>query len=212
VKLYGSTNKRSFNTLKIRAALAEAGVTYELIGVDLDKHENKTPAFLALNPHGKVPVLVDGDFALPESNAILWYIADGYPASGLVPRNDGSPAARQARARIAQFIDFAQTTLYAAYAEWWNAALGDPQVAGLPSVAEAALARIQRGLGVMETALATRAHIATEAFSLADLSCAAMVFALSRRLPADALAPYERVRAWYEGLRTRPSFAAALAD
>jgi hypothetical protein len=42
VKLYGSTNKRSFNTLKIRAALAEAGVAYELVGVALDQHENKT--------------------------------------------------------------------------------------------------------------------------------------------------------------------------
>lgn len=210
MKLYGSTNKRSFNTLKIRAALAETGEPFDFVPVDLDKDENLTLAFLAVNPHGKVPVLVDGDFALPESNAILWYIADGHPDSGLVPRNDGSAAALQARARIAQWIDFAQTTLYAAYADWWTSALGD-EAERQPARAEAALGRIQRGLGVMETALATRDHLATPAFSLADLSNASMVFALARRLPDEPLAPYPRVRAWYDRVRARPSFAGAIA-
>jgi glutathione S-transferase len=211
VKLYGSTNKRSFNTLKIRAALAEAGAAYELVPIDLDKNENKTPAFLAINPHGKIPVLVDGDFALPESNAILWYVAETHRDSGLVPASDGTPTARQARARIAQWIDFAQTTLYAAYADWWNHALGD-EAKRDPEVAEKALGKIHRGLGVMETVLATRDHIATPAFSLADLSNASMVFALKRRLPDDPLARYPRVRAWYDRMLARPSFASAIAD
>jgi glutathione S-transferase len=208
VKLYGSTNKQSFNTLKLRAALAEAGAAYEFVPVDLDKGENKTPAFLAINPHGKVPTLTDGDFALPESNAILWYIADAHPASGLVPKNDGTPAALQARARVAQFVDFAQTTLYAAYVEWWGAALGDERD---PEAAASAIAKLHRGLGVLETVLAERPWIATSTFSIADLSNASMVFALERRLPDDPLAQYERVRAWYDRVSARPSFAGALA-
>jgi glutathione S-transferase len=211
VKLYGATNKRSFNTLKIRAALAEARVPFELVPIDLDKGENRTPEFLAINPHGKIPTLVDGDFALPESNAIMWYIADGYPEAGLAPRLDGTPASRQARARIAQWVDFAQTTLYAAYADWWTQALG-PEEKRNPAAAEAALAKIHRGLGVMETVLAGRDHIATPAFSLADLSNASMIFALKRRLPDDPLAKYPRVRAWYDRVAARPSFANALAD
>jgi glutathione S-transferase len=211
VKLYGTTNKRSFNTLKIRAALAEAGQDYEYIPVDLDKDENKTPAFLALNPHGKVPTLLDGDFSLPESNAILWYVAETHPGSALVPRNDGSREALQARARIAQWVDFAQTTLYSAYADWWNHALGD-EAKRVPSVAEAALGKIHRGLGVMEAVLGTREYIATPAFSLADLSNGSMVYALKRRLPDDPLGKYPRVRAWYDRVVARPSFAAAIAD
>jgi glutathione S-transferase len=211
VKLYGSTNKRSFNTLKIRAALAEAGGAYEFVPVDLDKGENKTVEFLAINPHGKIPVLTDGEFALPESNAILWYVAETHPGSALVPKNDGSRAAIRARARIAQWVDFAQTTLYAAYAEWWNAALGDAKER-MPSVAEKAIGKIHRGLGVMETVLATRPYLATPDFSMADLSNASMVFALKRRLPDDPLAKYERVRAWYARLVARPSFASAIAD
>jgi glutathione S-transferase len=208
VKLYGSTNRQSFNTLKLRAALAEAGAAYEFVPVDLDKGENKTPAFLAINPHGKVPTLTDGAFALPESNAILWYIADSHPAAGLVPKNDGTPASLQARARVAQFVDFAQTTLYAAYVEWWGAALGDERD---PAAAAAAIAKLHRGLGVLETALADRAWIALPVFSIADLSVASMVFALARRLPDEPLAKYERVRAWFERVRARPSFAGALA-
>jgi glutathione S-transferase len=210
VKLYGSTNQKSFNTLKIRAALAEAGVPYEFVPVDLDKGENKTPEFLTINPHGKIPVLTDGDFALPESNAILWYVADSHPASGLVPPADGTRAALRARARIAQWIDFAQTTLYAAYAEWWNTALGDAQQRN-PTAAEKALGKIHRGLAVMETVLATRPYIATPDFSLADLSNASMVFALKRRLSDEPLAKYERVRAWYDRVAARPSFASSIA-
>ena len=211
MKLYGSTNKKSFNTLKIRAALAEAGAAYEFVPVDIDKGENKTPQFLAINPHGKVPVLTEGDFALPESNAILWYVAETHPASGLVLPNDGSLAAIRARARVAQWMDFAQTTLYSAYADWWNHALGDAKER-VPGMAEKALARIHRGLGVMETVLATRAYIATPGFTVADLSNASMVFALKRRLSDEPLAKYERVRAWYDRLAARPSFASAIAD
>jgi glutathione S-transferase len=213
VKLYGSTNKKSFNTLKIRAAFAEAGVDYEFVPIDLDKGENKTPEFLTINPHGKIPVLTDGDFALPESNAILWYVADTHPKSGLVPplAEGASRAALRARARIAQWIDFAQTTLYAAYADWWVHALGDPGKR-VPALAEAALGRIHRGLAVMETVLATRPYIATPDFSLADLADASIVFALKRKLPDDPLAKYERVRAWYARILARPSFAAAIAD
>ena len=211
MKLYGSTNKRSFNTLKIRAALAEARASYEFVPVDLDKGENKTSEFLAINPHGKIPVLTDGEFTLPESNAILWYVADTYPASGLVPVADGSRAAIRARARIAQWVDFAQTTLYAAYAEWWNTALGDAKERN-PTAAEKALGRIHRGLGVMETVLATRPYIATPDFSMADFSNASMVFALKRRLSDEPLAKYERVRAWYDRLAARPSFASSIAD
>src|SRR4029079_13576793 len=110
---------------KICVAFGELRISYEYIPVDLDKNEQKTREFLALNPHGKIPVLVDGDFVLPESNAILWYLAETHPDSNLVPWNDANPRTRQDRARIAQFIDFAQTTLYGAYADWWNHALGD---------------------------------------------------------------------------------------
>ena len=90
MKLYGSANDKSFNTLKIRFALAEIGAPYELVSVDLAKGESRSADFKRLNPHGKVPVLLDGDFALPESDAILWYLGEKHQDANLLPRLDGA--------------------------------------------------------------------------------------------------------------------------
>src|SRR3982750_1903169 len=100
IKLYGSSNNKSFNTLKLRFALAEIGGADEFVPVGPPKGESRTPDFLGLNPHGKVPVLVDGDFALPESGAILWYLGEKDADAKLLPRLDGGPRTLQARARI----------------------------------------------------------------------------------------------------------------
>ena len=125
IKLYGSSNNKSFNTLKLRFALAEIGAAYDFVPVDLPRGESRTADFLRINPHGKVPVLVDGDFALPESGAILWYLGESYPDAKLLPRADGTAAALQARAQILRFNDLAATAFYPAYSEWWNATSSD---------------------------------------------------------------------------------------
>src|SRR6476646_10854199 len=109
MKLYGSSNNKSFNTLKLRFALAEIGAAYEFVPVDLGKGQSRTPEFLRINPHGKVPVLVDGDFALPESGAILWYLGETFPDAKLLPRLDGSAGVLQARAQIIRFLGIAST-------------------------------------------------------------------------------------------------------
>ena len=210
MKLYGSSNKRSFNTLKLRVALAEAGAAYDFVPIDLDKDAQKDPEFLRINPHGKVPVLVDGDFVLPESDAILWYVGESFPAAQLLPPPGGDPSFRQLRARILQWCDFASTTLYYAYSQYWSYALG-PESERHPALAEAALGKIARGVKVMETILATRDWIAGPTYSLADLSNASIVFALTRRLPADPLAGHDRVRGWYDRVTARPAWLAAMA-
>lgn len=75
---------------KSRAAIAkwmldECGATYELVHVDLEKREHKTPAFLAINPAGKLPALVDGDTCLFECAAICLYLAEKFPQAQLAP-------------------------------------------------------------------------------------------------------------------------------
>src|SRR5262249_40778300 len=77
VKLYGFPP--SPNTWKVRAVAAHIGLPLELELVDLAKGQQHTPAFRALNPTGRTPVLVDGDFILWESNAIIQYLADRKP-------------------------------------------------------------------------------------------------------------------------------------
>lgn len=210
MKLYGSSNDKSFNSLKLRLVLAEAGADYEYIPVYLGNKQQLKPAFLALNPHGKVPVLVDGDFALPESDAILWYLGEKYPDAKLLPPGDGTDATHRARARILQWCNFASTTLYPAYSDYWNHALGDESKRNSAG-AEAALGKVARAVAVIETVLATREWIAGQSVSLADFSNAAMLLGLKRRLATDPLASSARAAAWYERVTARKSWKSATA-
>ena len=73
MKLYGFPP--SPNTWQVRALAAYLGVPLEFESVDLPKGGSRTPAFLAINPTGRTPVLVDGDFKLWETTAIMQYVA-----------------------------------------------------------------------------------------------------------------------------------------
>lgn len=64
------------NPMKVALLLEELGLPYEAIPVDTRKGEQFDPAFLAVNPNGKVPAIVDGDVVVFDSNAILLYLAD----------------------------------------------------------------------------------------------------------------------------------------
>lgn len=65
--------------------LEETGVPYDLKLVNLEKGEQKQPAFLALNPMGKVPVIVHRGVVVAETSAICMYLADAFPAANLAP-------------------------------------------------------------------------------------------------------------------------------
>lgn len=64
------------NSVKIAIALEELGLPYALRPVNIRKGEQRAPGYLALNPNGKVPLLIDGDLILPESGAILVHLAE----------------------------------------------------------------------------------------------------------------------------------------
>jgi glutathione S-transferase len=83
LKVYGWPNTRS---LRVVWALEEAGASYDYVPVNLTRGEGRRPAYLSLNPGGKVPALQDGDLLLTESAAICSYVGDRYPGTGLTPR------------------------------------------------------------------------------------------------------------------------------
>jgi glutathione S-transferase len=102
MKLYGFGPTRS---LRAMWGLKELGLEFEFIPVNLPAGENRRPEYLALNPAGKVPVLVDGDLVLPESAAIVLYLADKYPEKGLMPTS------LEQRAQVYRWVLFAMTEL-----------------------------------------------------------------------------------------------------
>ena len=203
--LYGHAARTAANTLKIRAALAEAGAEYRYVVVDLAEGEQKKPEFLALNPHGKVPVLVDDDFALAESDAILWYVAEKFPGAGLLPGDAWG------HARVHQWCDFASTALYpASYEIHLHTSRAEPKNRS-PWVLERARAALERALKVLDKQLSGRQYVATEALTIADLAIASVVHMLRTRSQVD-LSAYTSVAAHYERVSARRSWSKALAE
>jgi glutathione S-transferase len=92
-------------SIRVRWTLQELGVEFESVRVNMLAGEHRSPAFLRINPAGKLPVLVDGDLVLTESVAIVLYQAEKYPDQGLVPVDLGQ------RAQLNRWLLFAATEL-----------------------------------------------------------------------------------------------------
>jgi glutathione S-transferase len=216
MKLYGHANRTSTNTLKLRAALAEAGARYEYVVVNLDAGEQRRPDFLALNPHGKIPVLVDerpgalGAFVLAESGAILWYIAERFPDARLLPAG-GAETAAQARARVLQWCDFTSTGLYQAYLDLYIHTVKGAPDRRVSWIGEAAAQKMDRLMGVMDTVLGGRLYLAGD-FSIADLAAAAVLHTVKARIPRDVTGDHPHVAAWYARVTGRPAWQSVVAD
>jgi len=103
IKLYWSPRSRSFTTLWL---MEETGQPYERVLTDISTGAQKSPEFLAINPMGKVPALVDGDVSMAESAAICAYVADRYPQSRLAP-----PIGDPRRGRYLQWLFFAPSCI-----------------------------------------------------------------------------------------------------
>jgi glutathione S-transferase len=92
-------------SIRVRWILQELGVPFDPVTVNLAKGEGRRPEFLRLNPTGKLPVLVDGDFVLSESVAIVRYLAEKYPQAGFMPTDP------IARAEVDRWLMFTATEL-----------------------------------------------------------------------------------------------------
>src|SRR5262245_22368100 len=102
MKLYEFAPTRS---IRVRWTLQELGVDFEAITVNLLAGAHRSPAFLKINPGGKLPVLVDGDVVLTESVAIVLYLAEKYRDQGLTPID------LQQRAQMIRWLLFTTTEL-----------------------------------------------------------------------------------------------------
>ncbi len=206
MKLYYA---ESPNPRKACAVARYLDAPVELIRVDLAAREHKTPSFLAVNPNGKVPVLVDGDTRLWESNAIMCYVA-AKMNSGLWPRDERQiDIIRWFNWETAHFSRHAGA-LYFQNCIKPQFGLGAPD----PAVIEEATGFFLHFAGVLDAHLDDRAYLVGNALSVAD-------FAVAATLPtADAaglpLADFGRIRRWHGTLERLPAwrdpFPAALAQ
>ena len=196
ITAYGFSS--SGNCHKVRLILEQLGRPYRWVEVDSAKGETRTPAFLAKNANGRVPMieLADGRI-LTESNAILFYFAEGSP---YLP----SDAWQRAQALSWMFFEQYSHEPYIAVARFirgWLPA-DSPRRAELPRLRE----RGHQALAVMEKHLATNAWFTGEGYGIADIA----LFAYTDTAEDGGfdLTPYPSIRAWLDKVRATTGFVA----
>jgi glutathione S-transferase len=204
VRILGKAS--SINVRKVLWTCTELGIAFEREDWGSGFRSTQEPEFLALNPNAMVPVLVDGDVVLWESNTICRYLATRHGDGSLLPHDAA------ARAQVEQWMDWQATELNNA---WRYAFMGlvrgsaAHQDAGLIA---ASLAGWNRHMAILERQLEqSGAYAAGAAFSLADI-----VLGLSahrwRKTPMDTRPDFPAVAAWLARLEARPGAHAWLPD
>jgi glutathione S-transferase len=191
----------SGNSARSVFGLYELGAPFTPRLVDTRRGENRTADYLAVNPMGKIPALVDGDFRLWESNAINWYVAEKHPGAGLLP------GTIQDRAAVQRWLFFQAAHVSPACVPLFRAT--NPRVQefwqtrGDPAAAEAGRAELARWLPVLESALAGRQWL-EGSFSLAEVAYAPHLWLIVEG--GFDLAQFPVVRAWLERILARPAW------
>ena len=196
---------------RVHWALNELGVPFEKVRVHMDKGGHKTPEFLAINPNGKVPALVDGSLKLFESLAILFHLGDRYgEKSGLWPRS-GSDARSEAYVLSVYALIEVQTAVF----DYIRHAGSHPRISvpadkRHPEVAERCLTTWKTAMKLFDDRLATHAHLLGDAFTLCDCAVASVVSVGSMMggLPVED----KNVQGWLGRCTSRPALAKAMTD
>ena len=187
--------QRSGNCYKVRLALAQLGVPHRLVEVDILKGESRTPDFLAMNPSGHVPLLeVTPGRYLPESNAILWYIAGGSPLA---------PEDRIDRAEALQWMFFEQHSLepnLGAAWFWLTLIKGGRELQH--HAIEDWMEQGYQALRVMEKHLAGHDFFAASRYTIADIALYGYTH-VAHECDFD-LAGFPAVRAWLARVAAQP--------
>lgn len=188
----------SGNCHKVRVTLDVLGLPHQWNEVDLLAGGTRTPEFLAMNPNGKVPVLeVEPGTYLPESNAILCYLADGTRLM---------PSERLAKARVMQWLFFEQYSHepYIAVARFLRKLHPDPE--SQRAVADSKMAGGYRALEVMEGQLSRAPFFVADRFTIADIALYAYTHAAGDG--GFDLARFPAVRAWLDRVANQSGVSA----
>jgi glutathione S-transferase len=191
--------RSSFNVQKVMWLVGELGLEHEHIPAGGDFGGLGAPEFLAMNPHGRVPVIADGGTIVWESHAILRYLAARYGAERFWPADAG------ARSLSDRWMDWSQTALQPDFLGgvfWGFYRTPEPQrdmTAVLSSVARCAM-----HMRLLDRWLQGRHFMLGDELSLADIPAGANLY---RYFELDIDRPAApNVEAWYAGLMERPAY------
>jgi glutathione S-transferase len=190
-------------SIRVRWALQELGVDFEAITVDLVAGQHQSPAFLAINPAGKIPVLVDGDFVLTESVAIVLYLAEKYPHQGLLP------ADLEQRAQVHRWLLFAATELEQPLWRISRHTSLYPEHERLPGDVALASREFRAMAQVLDAHMRGRRFVVGDRVTVADL---VLAYTLDWGHEAGLLDGFPELRAHVERMYSRPHAPPRIAE
>ena len=197
--LYGST--MSPFVRKVAAYAAEKGIDLELQPTGFP---NPTPEFRAASPFGKMPALVDGDYSLADSSAIIHYLEAKYPEPELIPSDP------RERGRVIWFDEFADTILFACGAKIFFNKVVAPRFLGREGDLGAAEAaerdELPPLLDYLEGAVPDSGYLVGDRLTLADIAVAGPFANFSHCDVAIDSARYPKITAYVNAILLRPSF------
>jgi glutathione S-transferase len=197
LKVWG--RRSSFNVQKVMWLIGELGLTHQHIPAGGDFGRKDEPAFRAMNPHGRVPVLQDGDLAVWESHAILRYLAARYSPGDLWPDD------LAVRARQDGWMDWSQTALQPAFlmGVFWGYYRTPEARRDWPAIRES-LDQCTAYFQLLDGIVATRPFLLGDSLTLADIPAGTSLY---RYFELDIDRPaLPNVTAWYERLQQRPAY------
>ncbi|MDP1691114.1 MAG: glutathione S-transferase family protein [Burkholderiaceae bacterium] len=180
---------------RVAMAMLEKNIPYEEVLVDMAARAHRSPAYLALNPYGRVPTLVEEGFVLYESTAILDYLEARFPAPALVPSDARGRALVAMHMKLCDLQMARQTGIIIFPKRFLPPARWNTDAMAL------AKAEIETHLAILEPQLAGHSYLVADAYSLADLCYTPFL----QFLPLMEITPGPAVAAWSARLLERPS-------
>ncbi len=194
IKIYGSPRSSAGRCYLI---LEELGLPYETLPLDMANKEHKKPAYLKLNPNGKVPCLVDEEFVIWESLAINYYLVDKYK-----PELLGAQA--KERGHVQQWSVWALTELQPPLVEILIQMMFVPEPHRDMARVQKAREKVPPMLQILNEALAHKKFLVGERLTLADFNVGSVIN-LAVGLQMD-MRDYPNIQVWFGQLKERPSF------
>ena len=197
IKLYGISASRTFRPMWL---MEEIGLEYELIPVDFRKGDTWTKDYLAINPNGKIPTLVDDDLVLYESMAINLYLAKQYGGNFYLDDPAQEALTNMWSYWVMTEVEHSLLTILL------NTRLL-PEEQRKPERIERNLLVLEKPFSVLNDALEGKTYLVEEAFSVADLNVASVI---SWCRPARVnLKRWPNMKNWLERCISRPAFKKA---
>jgi len=183
---------------KVRIVLAEKGLSYELVQIDLTQSEQRRPEFRRLNPFGRVPVLVDEDITVYDSTIIAEYLEDEYPEPPLLPAIGSSALRAQART----WEDIADTSFTVQVGQLMTE-MGKAESDRDSNKIQRLQQWIEQMLSFLNHQLQAQDFLASQ-FSVADIGFVPRLLVL-KELGVDPAANRGNIDGWFKRLLERPS-------